>query len=100
MEEPFVAVWPGAPHLHDLHFTAPIGSRSDGAAMRVETDQGCFISKALAAQLPDVELGAHSAHFGVSRVANVGIVSPDDRLRAAAVSSENVPQRVEHMRVA
>src|SRR5204863_8432986 len=99
MTGPLVAVAVRWPHLLDLHITVPVRGGSDGAAVRAETDQGTFIAEALTAQLADVELLPHDAHFGVAGVADMRVVGPHHRLRMGATRLQHMAERPGRVRI-
>src|SRR5579883_1258124 len=84
----------------DLHLAVPMGRGGHLAAMRAEADQGDIVAPALTAELTETELAMDLAQIGVTRVADMRIMRPDDRLRFCAVRVEKMGQRFAHMPVA
>lgn len=68
-------------HLVQPRVLVPVLRRGDGAPICEEADiEDVVLPEELAAPLPDVDLAAPPAHVGVSRVADVRVVCPDDDL--------------------
>lgn len=95
-----VAVAMRRPHALDLHVAAPVGGGRHRAGVRAKTDQCRLIAKPLSAELADVQLFADDAHFGVTGVAYMGIMRPDNCLGLRSTRLEEMFERLEHVRVA
>src|SRR5438874_33570 len=90
----------GGPYALELHITAPIRSCGHRTCMGAEADQGSLIAKPLPTELSDIELVADDSHVRVTRVADVRIMCPDDRLGAGTARLKQVYEGLEHVRVA
>ena len=89
---------------HPLALGRRVPGRGGGHRPRVggEADQDDVVGPALAGELADVELAA-AAHLGHPRVADVGVVLPDDDPRPLAVAAQVLAEaleRVGHVAVA
>ena len=94
----------GKRRSHPLHLAGivPVGSRSHRPAISRESNQHSIGSVFLANQLADVEL-APRAHFRCPRVAQVGVVGPDNDLGVESLTSLVTDQRLDafhHMGIA
>src|SRR5215212_2614721 len=76
MTDPLITVGMRGLHEFDLHGAVPVRRRSDSAGVRSEADQGAFAAKALTAELADVDLLPHQAHFGVTGVPDMRVMGP------------------------
>lgn len=94
-----VTVRPRRPYSLDLHRCIPFRGRRNGARMRAKADKDSVVSISLSAQLANVQFTSFQAHLCESRIANMGIVCPDDGLRARARLLEDILQGVEHVPV-
>src|SRR5436190_7244099 len=77
MAETLVTIAMGRSHALNFHLAAPIGSRRHSAGVRAKANQCRLTAKSLSAKLANIQLFTDDAHFGVTSVADVGIMCPD-----------------------
>src|SRR5688572_5094600 len=68
--------------------------------MRAESDQRSLLTEPLTAKLPDIQLLADDAHFGIAGVADVRVMRPYDGFRIWPACFQKMPQRLEHVGIA
>src|SRR5688500_2314825 len=86
-------------HFLDLHIAAPVGGGGDGAGVRPKSNQGRHLPEALATELPEIQFVTHRSHLGETRIADMRVMRPNDRLRPGSARFEQMLQRLEHMRI-
>ena len=87
-------------HAHAAHGGAPFFTGDHGTAVRAEADEHDIILVVrLPYELADVE-HAGAGHVGESRVADVCVVLPHDRLRVRTMVLHEPLERLDHVRVA
>ncbi len=87
VEELLVTPIESGPDRFSLDRRSPVGRGTDRPGVGREADERALPPVAAACELADVELAA-PRHVGCSGVADVGIVRPDDDLRAVVMSRE------------
>ena len=100
VHQSLITIPAGGKHPLDLHWTVPLGGGRNRPRMSAKADQHSALPEMFAAKLADIELFANGAHLGVTRVADVRVVRPDDRLRPIPVRFEDMDEGLEHMGVA
>src|SRR5690242_2899206 len=86
-------------HLHLLHRFSPLGACNHAAMMRAEPDQETFVAVCLPHELADVY---HSivGHVRKSRIADMSVMCPNDRLCTGPMVPHQPLQRFRHVPIA
>src|SRR6202011_5300396 len=78
VELPLVTVVARGIDAFDLQVAAPVGRRGDSPGIGAHADQrDLILSEFLPAELADIELVTHRAHFSMPRISDVGVVGPN-----------------------
>jgi hypothetical protein len=78
--------------------SAPVARRGDSSAVGAEADQDGFVAVCRATEFTNVKL-ALPAHSGGGRVADMGVVGPDDGFTTWPTAAQERLQGLEHMAV-